>query len=214
MLHIDDSAARPAQQARGGAAAVPGNRLRAALPGPRRAERDLPGDARASTTRRRGTELSRALRRLPAARAGRGPDARRRDDRRQGRPLASARTQQANPDTYVHIVERSAKGIVISRHQGDRHRRALHARVAGHARAATWRAEDADFAVCCAVPVDAPGITIVARPGGPAGREARARRALFARKYGQSTGVVHVRPACSCRGSACSTPANGSTRAR
>ena len=41
--------------------------------------------------------------------------------------------QQANPDTYVHVVERNGKGIVISRHQGHRHRRALHARVARHA---------------------------------------------------------------------------------
>jgi 4-hydroxybutyryl-CoA dehydratase/vinylacetyl-CoA-Delta-isomerase len=46
--------------------------------------------------------------------------------------------------------------------------------------------EDADFAVCCAVPVDAEGITIVARPAGRPGEKA----ALFSNKYGQSTGVV------------------------
>jgi 4-hydroxybutyryl-CoA dehydratase/vinylacetyl-CoA-Delta-isomerase len=46
--------------------------------------------------------------------------------------------------------------------------------------------EDADFAVCCAVPVDAEGVTIVARPAGRPGEKA----ALFSNKYGQSTGVV------------------------
>jgi 4-hydroxybutyryl-CoA dehydratase / vinylacetyl-CoA-Delta-isomerase len=46
--------------------------------------------------------------------------------------------------------------------------------------------EDADFAVCCAVPIDAPGITIVARPAGRPGESA----AKFSGRYGQSTGVV------------------------
>ena len=97
--------------------------------------------------------------------------------------------QQANPDTYVHVVERNAQGIVISgtkaivtaapymheflvmpcRHMGQ---------------------ADADFAVCCAVPVDAPGITIVARPAGRPGDKLEHGAALFSRKYGQSTGVV------------------------
>ena len=97
--------------------------------------------------------------------------------------------QQANPDTYVHVVERDAQGIVISgtkaivtaapymheflvmpcRHMGQ---------------------ADADFAVCCAVPVDAPGITIVARPAGRPGDKLEHGAALFSRKYGQSTGVV------------------------
>ena len=46
--------------------------------------------------------------------------------------------------------------------------------------------EDADFAVCCAVPLDAPGVTIVARPAGRPGENG----AVFTGKYGQSTGVV------------------------
>lgn len=50
----------------------------------------------------------------------------------------------------------------------------------------THTAEDADFAVCCAVPVDAEGVTIVARPAGRPGEAA----AKFSAKYGQSTGVV------------------------
>lgn len=93
--------------------------------------------------------------------------------------------KQGNPDTYVHIVERNGKGIVIS---------GTKAIVTG----APYMHEflvmpcrsmveaDADFAVCCAVPVDAPGITIVARPAGRPGEKA----ALFSGKYGQSTGVV------------------------
>jgi len=47
-------------------------------------------------------------------------------------------------------------------------------------------AEDAAFAVCCAVPVDAPGITMVARPAGRPGESA----AVFSARYGQSTAVV------------------------
>ncbi len=45
---------------------------------------------------------------------------------------------------------------------------------------------DADFALCCAVPVDAEGITIVSRP---AGRHDDAA-AKFSAKYGQATGVA------------------------
>jgi 4-hydroxybutyryl-CoA dehydratase/vinylacetyl-CoA-Delta-isomerase len=99
--------------------------------------------------------------------------------------------QQANPDTYVHIVERSAKGVVIS---------GTKAIVTG----APYMHEflvmpcrnmgeaDADFAVCCAVPVDAAGITIVARPAGRPGEKVEHGAALFSHRYGQSTGVVIV----------------------
>ena len=45
---------------------------------------------------------------------------------------------------------------------------------------------DRDYAVCCAVPVDAEGLTIVARPAGRPGEAA----AKFSGKYGQSTGVA------------------------
>jgi 4-hydroxybutyryl-CoA dehydratase / vinylacetyl-CoA-Delta-isomerase len=93
--------------------------------------------------------------------------------------------QQGNRDTYVHVVEKNAKGIVIS---------GTKAIVTG----APYMHEflvmpcrnmgqaDADFAVCCAVPVDAAGLTIVARPAGRPGEKA----ALFSSKYGQSTGVL------------------------
>jgi len=46
-------------------------------------------------------------------------------------------------------------------------------------------ADDADFAVACAVPLDAPGLTIVARPAGRPGEP----KASFSGRYGQSTGV-------------------------
>jgi 4-hydroxybutyryl-CoA dehydratase/vinylacetyl-CoA-Delta-isomerase len=50
--------------------------------------------------------------------------------------------------------------------------------------------DDADFAVCCAVPLDAPGVTVIARPAGRPGEKLEHGAALFSHKYGQSTGVV------------------------
>ena len=93
--------------------------------------------------------------------------------------------QQDNPDVYVRITERRPDGIVI---------RGTKAIVTGAPYmheflvmpCRTHTPGDADFAVCCAVPVDAPGVTIVARPAGRPGEAA----AKFSAKYGQSTGVV------------------------
>ena len=93
--------------------------------------------------------------------------------------------QQANADVYVHITERRPNGVVI---------RGTKAIVTGAPYmheflvmpCRTHTSEDADFAVCCAVPVDAPGVTIVARPAGRPGEAA----AKFSARYGQSTGVV------------------------
>ena len=97
--------------------------------------------------------------------------------------------QQANPDTYVHVVERNAKGIVISGTKaivtGAPY---MHEFLVMPCR--NMSREDADFAVCCAVPVDAPGITIVARPAGRPGEKLEHGAALVSRRYGQSTGVV------------------------
>ena len=92
---------------------------------------------------------------------------------------------QANRDVYVHIKERRKDGIVI---------RGCKAIVTGAPYmheflvmpCRTHTPEDADCAVCCAVPVDAEGVTIVARPAGRPGESA----AKFSAKYGQSTGVV------------------------
>ena len=92
--------------------------------------------------------------------------------------------QQEQPDSHVRIVERRKGGIVIS---------GVKAIVTG----APYMHEilvmpgrnmtkaDAAFAVCCAVPVDTKGLTIVARPAGRPGEGA----AKFSAKYGQSTGV-------------------------
>lgn len=92
---------------------------------------------------------------------------------------------QANPDVYVHIKERRPDGIVI---------RGTKAIVTGAPYmheflvmpCRTHTKEDAHFAVACAVPCDAPGLIIVARPAGRPGEAA----AKFTGKYGQSTGVL------------------------
>jgi 4-hydroxybutyryl-CoA dehydratase/vinylacetyl-CoA-Delta-isomerase len=97
--------------------------------------------------------------------------------------------QQANPDTYVHIVERRAGGVVISGTKaivtGAPY---MHEFLVMPCR--SMGPEDADFAICCAVPVDASGITIVARPAGRPGDKVEHGAPLFSRRYGQSTGVV------------------------
>lgn len=94
-------------------------------------------------------------------------------------------SDQPNPDSYVHIKSRRKDGIVI---------RGAKAIITG----APYMHEllvmpcrnmtegDADFAVCCAVPIDAKNLTIVARPAGRPGENA----AKFSAKYGQSTGVA------------------------
>jgi 4-hydroxybutyryl-CoA dehydratase/vinylacetyl-CoA-Delta-isomerase len=96
--------------------------------------------------------------------------------------------QQTNADVYVHITERRPDGIVI---------RGTKAIVTGAPYmheflvmpCRTHTRDDAAFAVCCAVPVDAPGVTIVARPAGRPGEAA----AKFSATYGQSTGVGDLR---------------------
>jgi 4-hydroxybutyryl-CoA dehydratase / vinylacetyl-CoA-Delta-isomerase len=93
--------------------------------------------------------------------------------------------RQDNPDVYVHIKERRPDGIVI---------RGTKAIVTGAPYmheflvmpCRTMTPEDADFAVCCAVPVDAEGVTIVAKPAGRPGEPG----AKFSAKYGQSVGAV------------------------
>ena len=93
--------------------------------------------------------------------------------------------QQSNPDVYLHIVERRPDGIVISGTKAIvTGAPFMHDLLGMPGRNMTEA--DADFAVCCAVPIDAPGITIAARP---AGRPNDAS-AKFSSKYGQSVGVV------------------------
>jgi 4-hydroxybutyryl-CoA dehydratase/vinylacetyl-CoA-Delta-isomerase len=96
--------------------------------------------------------------------------------------------QQGNADTYVHVVERNAKGIVISGTKAIvTSAPYMHELLVMPCRNMTR--EDADFAVCCAVPVDAPGLTMVARPAGRPGEKVEHGEPLFSRKYGQSTAV-------------------------
>ena len=101
--------------------------------------------------------------------------------------------EQGNRDSYLHIVDRHAV------------RNGVHGIVISGAKAIVTAAPyvhellvmpsrnmieaDADFAVCCAVPIDAPGLTIIARPAGRPGEKLEHGDALFSRKYGQSTGV-------------------------
>src|SRR5690606_3683245 len=92
---------------------------------------------------------------------------------------------QANRDVYVHVTKRTRKGIVI------RGTKAIvtaapyvHELLVMPCR--TMTKEDKAFAVACAVPLDAKGVTIIARPAGRPGEAA----AKFSAKYGQSTGVV------------------------
>jgi 4-hydroxybutyryl-CoA dehydratase/vinylacetyl-CoA-Delta-isomerase len=97
--------------------------------------------------------------------------------------------EQANPDTYVHIVERDARGIVISGTKaivtGAPY---MHELLVMPSR--QMAREDADFALCCAVAVDAPGLTMVSRPAGRPGEKLEHGAAPFSRKYGQATAVV------------------------
>jgi len=93
--------------------------------------------------------------------------------------------QQANPDAYVRIVERGAEGIVISGVKaiitGAPY---MHELLVMPGR--TLTAADADYAVCCAVPVDVENLTLIARPAGRPGEAA----APFSARYGQSTAVA------------------------
>jgi len=97
--------------------------------------------------------------------------------------------QQANADAYVHVVERNARGIVISGTKaivtGGPY---MHELLVMPSR--NMGREDADFAVCCAVRVDEPGITIVSRPAGRPGEKLEHGDAPFSRRYGQATAVV------------------------
>ena len=72
----------------------------------------------------------------------------------------------------MHITERRADGIVISGVKaivtGGPY---MHELLVMPCR--TMRKEDADFAVCCAVPIDAKGLTIISRPAGRPARQPR-----------------------------------------
>jgi 4-hydroxybutyryl-CoA dehydratase / vinylacetyl-CoA-Delta-isomerase len=97
--------------------------------------------------------------------------------------------QQDNADAYVHVVERNGEGIVISGAKAIVTAAPyMHELLVMPSR--NMGAEDADFAVCCAVPVDASGITMVSRPAGRPGEQVEHGAPLFSRRYGQATAVV------------------------
>jgi len=92
--------------------------------------------------------------------------------------------EQPNPNTYLHIVDRKPSGIVISGTKAIvTSAPYVHELLVLPGRAMT--AGDEDFAVACAVPIDAKGLTIIARPAGRPGEH----KAIFSGKYGQTTGV-------------------------
>ena len=117
--------------------------------------------------------------------------------------------EQANTDAYVHVVERTAKGIVISGTKaivtGAPY---MHEFLVMPSR--NMGRDDADFAVCCAVPVDAKGLTVVARPAGRPGEKLEHGSALF-RVNTASPPVSSSSTVSSCLGSASSMKASGST---
>lgn len=92
--------------------------------------------------------------------------------------------EQPNVDSYVHIVERRNDGIVISGTKaivtGAPY---VHELFVLPGRAMT--SQESDFAIAAAVPIDAEGLRIVARPAGRPGEKS----ARFSAMYGQSTGV-------------------------
>jgi 4-hydroxybutyryl-CoA dehydratase/vinylacetyl-CoA-Delta-isomerase len=84
----------------------------------------------------------------------------------------------------VHVVERRADGIVISGAKAIvTSAPYVHELLVMPCR--NMAEADRDFAVCCAVPVDTAGLTIVSRPAGRPGEAA----ATFSARYGQSTAV-------------------------
>jgi 4-hydroxybutyryl-CoA dehydratase / vinylacetyl-CoA-Delta-isomerase len=93
--------------------------------------------------------------------------------------------EQTVRKSYVHVVGRRPGGIVIAGTKaivtGAPY---MHELLVLPGRAMTEA--DADFALACAVPIDAPGVTIAARPAGRPGEKA----AKLSAKYGQSLGAV------------------------
>lgn len=93
--------------------------------------------------------------------------------------------EQEVKGSYVHVKERRPDGVVIS---------GTKAIVTGAAYmheilvlpCRNMVAEDADFAIACAVPIDAPGVTISSRPAGRPGEKG----AKFSAKYGQALGAI------------------------
>jgi 4-hydroxybutyryl-CoA dehydratase/vinylacetyl-CoA-Delta-isomerase len=92
--------------------------------------------------------------------------------------------QQAVVGSHVHVVERRADGIVIAGTKAIvTSAPYVHELLILPGRAMT--AADRDFALACALPIDAAGLTVIARPAGRPGEA----RAPFSARYGQTTAV-------------------------
>ncbi len=95
-------------------------------------------------------------------------------------------SEQAEPMSYVHVTERRADGVVIS---------GIKAIVTGGAYmhellvlpCRRMTEADRDFAIACAVPIDAEGVTVISRPAGRPGVAA----AKFSAKFAQAVAAVH-----------------------
>jgi 4-hydroxybutyryl-CoA dehydratase/vinylacetyl-CoA-Delta-isomerase len=93
--------------------------------------------------------------------------------------------EQANPDAYTRIVERRPDGIVISGTKAIvTSAPYVHELLVMPCR--SMSEADAAYAISCAVPVDAAGVSMVAKPAGRPG-EASAK---FSGRYGQSVATV------------------------
>lgn len=94
-------------------------------------------------------------------------------------------SEQSNKNAYVHIKERRKDGIILSGAKaivtGAPY---VHEFLVLPCRNMTEA--DKDFAVCCAVPIDAKGVTVISRPAGRPQVEA----AKFSAKFAQSVGAV------------------------
>ena len=177
-----------AQQARGGAPGLPGDRLRAALPRRRRARRDLPRHARASTPRRAPTITRACSAYLEHVYANDLTLGIAMTDAKGDRSLRPA--QQPEP-RHLRAHRRAARRRHRDlRHQGDRHRGAVRARAPRDARPQHDRGRTA-ISRCAARCRSTPtGLTIVARPAGRPGEAA----ASFSRQVRPVDRRVPLRP--------------------
>ena len=94
--------------------------------------------------------------------------------------------QQSSRGAYLHVAQRRPDGIVISGTKAIvTSAPYVHELLVLPGR--NMSEADSDFAVACAVPLDASGLTILSRPAGRPGEAG----AVFSGKYGQSTGLCH-----------------------
>ncbi|MFB4164260.1 4-hydroxyphenylacetate 3-hydroxylase family protein [Alteribacillus sp. JSM 102045] len=93
--------------------------------------------------------------------------------------------QQSNPDLYVHVIEKNKEGIVVRGAKANiTGAPYMHEFIVLPTRNMTEK--DKAYALSFAVPVDAPGLKIIAKPAGrPEDKEAP-----FSSNFGQSTGLV------------------------